>query len=335
MLKKLFLVALCAFFTLSVFSCSSITMQTIQGKNGNISCSLTIDGSDLTTNQKQVTYDFIQEYSSQLVSAYRDKMIELFSNVYDFEELNITSDEGKFSHIILYNENYKMLAGDIEFSLTREQFTNGNNNILTISEGYFSIYAYMMFFSPDAYFYDSDSNSVKFNSETYKMLIDVPILPSDYEIEESALMTTYLQTCVPFYYNGSEPLLLKDYTTTTQTHTAGTTLVTAICNELGVDENEANFIFSFATPFSRLHSNSTSVVENSGYIHTWVLGNDINAEILLWRNYSNYTPWYVISLSAGIAVVTIGFLVTFILKKCKKIKKIENGKKVDDEINKK
>jgi len=335
MLKKIFLGVLCAFFTFSLFGCSSITLQTVQGVNGNISSSLTFDGSDLTTNGRQVTYDFVYEYCEQLVSSYKNNMIELFSNIYDFEELSINNYNDKLTHIILYNNNFNLLAGNIDFSLTKEQFVSGVNHTITISAGYVSIYAYMMFFCPDAFYYDSNSNSVKFDSTAYSMLIDVPILASDYNVEESNFMKTHLQTCVPFSYNGSEPVLLYDYTTANHnTYTAGTRLVTAICDELGAEESEADFVFDFVTPFSRLHSDSTSVIEDSGYHHTWTLGSDINAEIVLWRNYTNYTPWYALSLGAGIIVVSSGFLVIFTLKKIKQKKEIERLKKIDNLTNK-
>jgi len=335
MFKKLFLVVLCAFFSFFAFGCSSITLQTVQGKNGNISCSLTFDGSDLSESERQVTYDFAHEYCEQLVNAYKNNMIGLFSNIYDFDELGLLDDESKLTHIILYNNNYNLLAGDIEFSLTKEEFVSGEIHTLTISEGYVSIYSYMMFFCPDAYYYDSSSNTVKFDSATYSMLIDVPILTSDYEVEEGAFMTTYLQTCVPFSYNGNEPMLLEDYTTAKKTYTAGTTLVIAICEELEVNESDADFIFNFVSPFSRLHSNSTVQTEDSTYIHTWALSSDINAEIVLWRNYSNYTPWYMISLGAGLLVVIVGFSVIFIIRKIKHKNGMEDLKKIDDFMNEK
>lgn len=330
-MKKLFLGVLCAFFAFSLFGCSSITLQTVQGANGNISSSLTIDGSDLTTNGRQVTYDFIKEYSEQLVSSYKDNMIDLFSNIYNFEELGFLDEESKLTYIILYNSNYNLLAGDIDFSLTKEQFVSGDNHILTVSGGYVSIYAYMMFFCPDAFFYDNVSNSVKFDSATYSMLIDVPIFASDYEVEESAFMKTYLQTCVPFSYNGAEPVFLEDYTTSTHnTYPAGTSLAFAICEELGVLDSDADFIFNFVTPFSRMHSNSTVLMEDSGYHHTWTLGSDINAEITLWRNYTNYTPWYALSLGAGLLVVTGGFLTIFIIRKTKQKKEAKRLKQIDE-----
>ncbi|NCB48177.1 MAG: hypothetical protein EOM55_00900 [Clostridia bacterium] len=336
MLKKVFLGVLCAFFTFSLFGCSSITLQTVQGVNGNISSSLTIDGTDLNSNERSVIYDFTREYCEQLVTSYKNNMISLFSNLYNFEELGFSDEDSKLTHIILYNSNYNLLAGDIEFSLTKEQFISTAGPIFTVSAGYVSIYAYMMFFCPNAFFYDNISNSVKFDSSTYSMLIDVPIFASDYEVEESAFMTTYLQTCMPFSYNGSEPVLLEEYTTANHnTYTAGTTLITAICEELSLNEAEADFIFNFVTPFSRLHSNSTVLVENSGYHHTWTLGSDINAEITLWRNYTNYTPWYALSLLAGFLVVTFGFLTIYLLRKMRHKKEKEELKNIIDLKDKK
>lgn len=333
MFKKMFLFVLCAFFSFSIFGCSSITLQTVQGKNGNISSSLTIDATELSTQEKQITYDFVREYCEQLVSAYKTNMIELFSNIYDFETLGLINEDDKLTHIILYNNNYNLLAGDVDFSVPKEDFVSGNS--LTVSIGFVSIYSYMMFFCPNAYYYDNVSNTVKFDSTTYSMLIDVPVISNDYNIEESAFMTTHIQTCVPFSYNGSEPVLLQDYTTATKTYQAGTTLVSAICEELEVSEDEARFVFNFVTPFSRLHSNSNLLVENSGYHHIWALGSDINAEVTLWRNYSNYTLWYIISLSAGILVLAVGFLVIAIIKNTKKKNGMDNLKKIDEFINNK
>jgi hypothetical protein len=334
MQKRVSIFFMCALFAFSLFGCSNITLQTVQGSNGNIACSLSVDATEFDYQERQVTYEFVQEYATELFSAYKTNVVTLFSNIYDYQTLGLSTDEEKLTYIFLYNSNYDLLAGSIEVTPTETQFKNatgtGLYDTLTVSAGFVSVYAYMMFFCPKAFYFDADSNAIKFDSATYSMLIDVPITPSDYQKEESVFMTTYLQTCVPFSYNGEEPKLLENYLT----YSAGTTLVTAICDKLGLSEDEANYVYQFVTPFSRVHSNGTESTTDDGYVHTWTLGADINAEVIVWRNYSNSTLWYVLSLGAGLVVVGVGFLVIMLLKKRKNKNAVEALKKIDEFENK-
>ncbi len=335
MFKKLCLVLLCGLLSFSIFGCSNITLQTVQGKNGNIVSSLTFDASDLSTSEKQTVYNFTREYCDQLIDAYKDNIITLFSNIYDFEELGINDDNAKMSHIILEHQNFNLLAGDIEFSKTYAEFTTADDATLTVSIGFVSVYAYMMFFCPNAFAYNELSNTVKFDGAKYAMLIDVPVTPSDYQKDENLFMTTHLQTCVPFSYNGEEPALLQSYTTSTKTHPVGTTLVDAICEELGENAENAKFLFDFVTPFSRLHSNATQYQDGANYHHIFDLGSNINAEVIIWRTYSNYAPWYVVALCLGLLLVGATFLVLFINKKVKTKKSLETLNKIDVFMTKK
>ncbi len=314
MLKKISTLVICTTFALSLFGCSPIILQTTQGKDGNVSSALTFNATTLSSPQKEIIYDFTEEYSTQLIDAYKANLISLFSHLYDFESLNIFAETDKLNHIFLHNDNFKLLAGKIDFSLSRQQFLSNEESSLTLSIGFTSVYAYMMFFCPIAFSFDTTSHSIKFNSDTYQMLIDVPIIPTDFELSENAFMTTYLQTCLPFSYNGAEPTLLEDY----KTFPAGTTLISAIQTELEESGEDAQFIFQFFTPFARLHSNGTTQSVQNGVVHSWSLGSDILGEVLLWRNYSNHTLWYVIAIGAGVFTLTIGFLIIHFTKKAKK-----------------
>lgn len=330
MLKKFFTFAICALFTLSFFGCSPIILQTTQGKNGNVKTSLTLHSSNLSSHQKEVVYLFTEAYSTQLFTAYQTKLISLFSELYDFESLELSTETEKLNHIFLNNNNFKLLAGNVDFSLTSQQFLSSENSSLTISIGFVSVYAYMMFFCPDAFSFDEVSHSVKFHSTTYQMLIDAPIIPTNFEISDTAFITTYLQTCIPFSYNGAEPALLENY----GIYPAGTSLASAIQQELEESGEDAQFIFQFFTPFSRLHSSGTTQSVQNGIVHTWSLGNNILGEVLLWRNYSNHTLWYIIALCAGILTVSIGFLTTHFIQKQKSSNKTSPPENSNENPNK-
>ena len=184
-----------------------------------------------------------------------------------------------------------------------------------------------MYFYPSAFVYEVETNSVVISSD-YRSMIDVP-MGGEFKEDESLFITKYIQSCIPFYYNGNEPAFFEN---TANGIMAGTTLVSVLADRTGLTEEQANLMFNFTTPYKRVHSDGTVTLTSNGYTHSWKL-NNLNDKITLWRSYANYVPWYVLAGVIGILTFVIGAIVVAIVKNIKKKQGMKALKKINNLMN--
>lgn len=300
---------------------TSIYLQTYQSNTGIINSIFSIDVSQLSSDDKLQAYSLINAYRVQLMEKHKEKFYEIFSSNINSQEQNIqvVYDSVPISAIEFLTWDFNINNFDV----------NMTNIIVNIN--FMSIYAYMMFYYPDIFVYDEQSKTVKIDNANYSTLIDVPIPSVDYQVKEKFFVSLYEQVCSPFFYNGKEYYLLKDY----KNFVSGESLFDVLCEVANIDYTSLQFEYTFITNFSRLHSNSTNVYSTElGKAHTWNLGNNASGQIVVWRNYANYSAWYLICLLIAILFIGISLLIHFIKIKTNKTKNLELLKKIDDFVNK-
>ena len=324
-LKKYLAILFVFFVCICSFGCSKINLNVVISSSGVITQKCEVDLSDLPSNYNNVTNiktimrELIQKYyQNQLTIAYEDKLVGLYNNVYTTDDYNYKYENGelksKTNHEkFLYIINRNIHKYDYETTGVIE-----DNNRIYIELKFTNIYSYLLFFYPDLIVYDFDSDKITVD-KTHHLLADVPL---NGELEESgnAFVETYLQTCYPFYYNGSEPYLIYDCQIQNQDFYAGQTLRDVVFSLSGSTSEEVEYAFGFSTPYKRLHSNGEISLTSDGYTHSWKFESLDDSSILIYRKYAKPVFWYLTSFILGIAIVVVGFLIVGISRSVKKRK---------------
>lgn len=329
--KKILLSIFCVLMPFFMFACSPVTLTTRQFNNGIVQMSLEFNVEGLEESDKTKLIQITNGYVDGLNSAYLDNFYNLFSKQYDsllngFLEL---SEEDKLSFILQNFSNFSVVPSNLDE--TKETI---KGNTMKVGFTFMSIYAYILYFNPSAYMYDEEANAVVINSENYGSLIDIPISSVSVEEERKLFTINVIQTCSPFSYDGKEAVLLDDLVVNKRiTHMAGEKLVDVVVSELNLNEAEAEFVYNFITPYSRVHSDGEISDTEDGIMHTWNLNGNIMGEIKLWRTSANQVSWYVLGILVGLIIIGVGVLVIVIQNRKKKKDGLELLKKVDDLVN--
>ena len=327
--KRIILCLFVFLMCLASFGCSNISLNTKITSSGIIQTKLNIQIKNSGNASEATVYSIVAEYFKQLENQYIVNLVDLYSNVYDFDAMGesegkIYSDIEKFDYIYAQNINKFLISKSAD-----DCKHDPVNKTIIITKQFRSIYAYLMYFYPSAFKYNEEINNVVISDE-YRSMIDVP-MGGKFEEYENLFITKYIQTATPFYYNGEEPYFFSG---TTSGITARQTLVSVLVDRTGLSEEQVKLMFSFSTPYKRVHSDGTTTLTSSGYTHTWTLSN-LGENIKLWRNYANYVPWYVLAGALGVLIFVIGAIVIVIINKIKKAKGMRALNKINNFVNKK
>ena len=319
--KKFVLCILLFFMCVTMFGCANVNLSTRITSDGVIETKLNIKIENTGDENDHAVFNIITDYFKQLENQYIISLVEKYEKVYE-EELKVYKDtQSKFNYIY-QKEIDKFLISKGE-SIFDECVPDYKNKTLTITKQFGSIYAYLMYFYPDAFDYDEKNNQVVI-SNSYKSMIDVP-MGGEFEKEESLFITKYVQSCKPFYYNGQEP---RFFESTTTGITEGDSLVELLEDRTGLTRDQVKLMFDFSTPYKRIHSDGSVSITNKGYTHSWQL-NNLGDKITIWRTYANYIPWYIVAGALGILIFVVGAIIIVIINKHKK----RQGLKALNKIN--
>ena len=336
--KKILLSIFCVLMPFFMFACSPVTLTTRQFNNGIVQMSLEFNVEGLDEIDKTKLIQITNGYVDGLNSAYLDNFYNLFSKQYDsllngFLEL---SEEDKLSFILQNFSNFSVVPsnlGETQGAIV-DRYVIIEGNTMRVGFTFMSIYSYILYFNPSAYMYDEETNAVVINSENYGSLIDIPISSVSVEEERKLFTIDVIQTCSPFSYDGKEAVLLEDLVVNNRiTHMAGEKLVDVVVSELNLSETEAEFVYNFITPYSRVHSDGEISDTEDGIMHTWNLNGNIMGEIKLWRTSANQVSWYVLGILVGLIIIGVGVIIIVIQNRKKKKDGLELLKKVDDLVN--
>lgn len=329
--KKVILCILLFFMCVTMFGCANVNLSTRITSDGVIESKLNIKIDKDSSLASAKVYPVVLEYFKQLENQYAINLVELYSNVYDFEALDTSEDKSMYDEFqeqfnYIYQQNISKYLISKEESITNECKHDSTNKIITITKKFGSIYAYLMYFYPSAFEYNAESNKVVI-SDSYKSMIDVP-MGGGFKEDENLFITKYIQTSIPFYYNGEEPKFFED----TSYATAGQTLVSALENNTSLTEEQVKLMFNFSTPYKRVHSNGSVKLTDKGYTHTWQLSS-LDDTITIWRTYANYVPWYILAGVAGILIFGIGTIIIVIINNHKKRQGMKALNKINNLMN--
>lgn len=319
--KKFVLCILLFFMCVTMSGCANVNLSTRMTSDGVIETKLNIKIENTGDANEQAVFGIIVDYFKQLENQYIVNLVEKYENVYDFETLGKQDTQSKFNYIY-QKEIDKFLISKGE-SIFDECVHDSRNKTITITKQFGSIYAYLMYFYPDAFEYNSERNQVVI-SDSYKSMIDVP-MGGEFEKDESLFITKYVQSCKPFYYNGQEPTFFESTTTGI---TKGDSLLDVLEDRTGLTQDQVKLMFDFSTPYKRIHSDGSITITNKGYTHSWQL-NSLNDKITIWRTYANCIPWYIVAGALGILIFVVGAIIIAIINKHKK----RQGLKALNKIN--
>lgn len=298
--------------------CGAVTLVTELSSAGQVRCTLSVSLSGLNNPQRRSLYELLVKYSDSLNEAYKENLVALYGNIYDYAEKNLDTLDKQFQFVKTQDTRF-LTSDDFEIE-PKKNWAIANDfstyDYFSIQMSFASVYGYIMFFCPNAFTYDEVSGAVVIDRDFYTSLSDTPVSVTDYEVIEETFTVTYLETCAPFYYNLQEPYLVKNITISadSKSYTQGTTIVEAACDLLGVGEEDAHYLFGFSTPYKRLHANTD---KNEMGIYVWDFGNNISGTIQLWRKTANQAIWYIISLACGIVVFAVGSTICAVVKRNK------------------
>lgn len=301
--------------------CGAVGLTTELSSSGQVRATLAVTLDGLDNVQRRNLYELLVKYSASLNESYKENLVALFANLYDYDQLNLDTVDKQFQWIKTHDTRF--LTSDnfeIEPKKNWSIATDFSSfDTFSIQLSFASVYGYIMFFCPKAFVFNAERNAVVVNSDVYMSLADTPVSVLDYEKIENTFTTTYLETCAPFLYNLQEPYLTKPLSlaSNSKNYSTGTPLVDVACNLLGVNAEDAQYYFGFSTPYKRLH---TDGVKNDSGVYVWSFGNNISGTIKLWRKTANQAMWYVVCLSCGMLVFIVGGVTCAIVKR-KKTKK--------------
>ena len=337
--KILFVFMACAIIGAGLFGCSPITLETTQTSSGAIVSTLTLDFSDITVNKTSkmsAAQSISNKYVEQMTAAYEDRMIELFDNKYHSADLGITSVHDKMAYIQARNPKYAEevnVIGPTSSTGGYEPLVQPTQNTITIEAKFYSIYAYIMYFYPNAFMWSEEKQAVVINNEVYNSLTDIPVSSVSLEKDEKLFFVTWTQICAPFTYNGEEPKLLSSIRVNAKDYAAGTTIVAVACDAMSLSADEAEYLFNFVTAYKRVWSDGNVSISDGKFVHSWNFGSNIMGQVSLSRKYANYATWYIAGLILGLATIGIGSLVVVLVRASRRKRGMEAMQNIADLIS--
>ena len=327
---KALLVMLCLCLTMTMLACSPVSMSIRYYEGDGVEAHITLQVSELknldsTSYARRVdkVYEIITKYKNDLDTAFENRLIELYRQIYPLDELHSRSE--KLTYIIARNP---WLDKEINVTPSLGEFRYNTSKSIDIECKFISSYAYIMYFYPDAVTLDVEKEKLNLNKDEVSMLTDVPIANSQIETSGNALVLTYIQHATPFSYNGGECQCLSAWTVGTKHFDAGTSLFTICCEALDLDGDEASFAFSFLTPYNRLRSSGTLSKQGNLYVHTWTF-DDMTTQVTLYRNVAKQFGWYLIIAIIGVLLIGGGLTIIYFVNKHKKKKGLAYMKKIN------
>ena len=312
--------------------CSPVTLQTKYYDNGAIEVDLILSTGEMRDlgisqyyNRVANAYKIIEHYTDDLKTAYEDKMIELFSHIYEFPDGSSRFE--KLGQITMSNPKYTF---EVNIFPSKSEYDYTNYAAKIVVNGKFaSIYAYIMYFYPDAFYYDEESENIKLDHDKFSTLIDMPVNNSKFEETTEFLTHTFTQTATPFGYNGGECKLLSSLLVGLNTYPAGTPLVDVAKDALNLTDQEASYVFNFVTPYRRVDSDGAVASDGTYYVHTWTFS-DTSGQIKLYRHYANYPVWYALAFGLGLLLFGGGLLLAYIIHTHRKNKGMKYLQKISN-----
>ena len=326
-LARVFLMLLVLLVCVMVGGCS-VQYNVRLTDGGIVQSELYFDLTGLEQEKIDNVNKYVKAYFRQLENAYKENLVSLFSNIYNFDKKkdengNELSLIKKYKYII--TRNMHLLDGDdVDKDRAYEEFNKGKKFVIT--KTYASIYAYMLYLNPSAFEYDADKKKIIMVDE-YNSLIDVPISSNELKKESNLFEDKYIQTCSPFLYNGEEPKFLTDDETLEISKDA--TLESVLLEKCELTQEQVELIFKFTSPYQRLHSNGQIEQTEKGFTHTWSLGS-VNEKVTFTRIYADHTMWYVTAAGAGVVCILIGLIVAVFMHKHNKKVGLQVLKQIDD-----
>lgn len=268
---------------------------------------------------KQVWLDDHYNPTGLLPTWLNDAKNNYNTKVEEFFEVTTESESDTEQEKLIREQNkasrsaYK--AGYLGYEIAR----NANGFKMTLA---FSNYKYFMFFN------NIETTSAK--------IIDVPF-NGNVEKETSFLFIKYEQTTTSLF-NGCLDLEVQYGGGTQNVQTLITNIfnssVAAGATPTTFTAQDVELIFSFTTPYSRLHSNG-SVKKSAGkYIHSWIIPIDnTSQEIVFWRTQANTVTWYSLAIGVSVGAVILAISGYLIYVGINKQLKKKRNKKEEGKIN--
>lgn len=323
--KKIVLLLLVMLCMMLFSACSPIRLTTKYEDSGKVEVTLTLPTSSLKALGESSysirvdrVYTILTHYMQDVKTACEDKTLELFSHIYSFPPT--MSREEKLSEIYLTNRKFTF---DTEVTPSRSAYDySSTTQEITITCTFSSIYAYIMYFYPDAFKYNEEENNLVIDKDKTSLLSDVPVASSTLKMEDAFLWKTYTQIASPLLYNGGECALLSPLNVGLKSYPAGELISNVVKDALSLSSEEASFVFSFLSPYRRLGSNGTISYNDGYYVHTWEL-DDTSSQVKFSRRIANYSSWYISAAILG-AVLMCGMIVSYFIQKKKNSKYRKN-----------
>ena len=264
---------------------------------------LTLDKNlSATTIRKIQTYT--EKFSDDMEERWKHNILELFS-----EELTSSSDIQNISDILQNHSAFTM--GETEIVYSEIQHT------IVFTKTYISVY-------------DSETKSAKLDSN---FLVDVPF-SGNFEEDESTFYTKYLQTFSPLLYNGDEePSFYYPHNVLGGINISAGDKLKDVFEKVFPEfsENQVDLIFSFSTPYHRVHSDGQVSLYNGYYKHSWNIEN-LTDTTSIWRNSANYVTWYLVALAISLMFIIVGLFGCGVIKSFFQKDKKEDEAKVERKV---
>ena len=95
--------------------CGAVTLVTELSSAGQVRCTLSVSLSGLNNPQRRNLYELLVKYGGSLNDAYKENLVALYGNIYDYAEKNLDTLDKQFQYVKTQDTRF-LTSDDLKLS---------------------------------------------------------------------------------------------------------------------------------------------------------------------------------------------------------------------------